>query len=159
MRVGRFLAKYVIEKCLSALSHFYMIGTWQKLENFTQSYSLLVLCLVEAQFFLNASKKNILPKTSVFLFWSHFFGDIDVPYFAHTQKLKKGLLQDTVNINGDLVWKFQIAMMFCSCKSVTARIPKHPFEKTLFEIRVVMYFSAITHFKKSFLNTFIATLI
>ena len=89
LRVGRFLAKYVIEKCLSALSHFYMIGTWQKLENFTQSYSLLVLCLVEAQFFLNASKKNILPKTSIFLFWSHFFGDIDVPYFAYTQKLKK----------------------------------------------------------------------
>ena len=89
LRVGRFLAKYVIEKCLSAEPHFYMIGTWQKLENFTQSYSLLVLCLVEAQFFLNASKKNILPKTSIFLFWSHFFGDIDVPYFAHTQKLKK----------------------------------------------------------------------
>ena len=122
---------------------------------------LLFTCPVSCRspIFFKRLQKNILPKTSIFLFWSHFFGDIDVPYFAHTQKLKKGLLQDTVNINSDLVWKFQIDMMFRSWKSVAPRIPKHPFEKTLFEIRVVMYFSAITHFKKSFLNTFIATFI
>ena len=89
LRVGRFLAKYVIEKCLSAARHFYMIGTWQKLENFTQSYSLLFLCLVEAQFFFKRLQKKYIAKNVRFSILKPFFRRHRCALFRPHSKIKK----------------------------------------------------------------------